>query len=73
VNDATGRVLRSVLQLIAGGGLAALLAAFSDGLGPAAAAIVSLLGTLLVTVSQNLLEENGVIPAILKPGSGSQD
>jgi len=66
MNDTTGRILRSVLQLVAGGGLAALIAALSDGVGPVAAAALALAGTFAATTAQNLLEERGTIPAIFK-------
>lgn len=67
MNDATGRVLRSVLQLVAGGGLAALVAAVANGLSPTAAAALSLASALLVIVAQNFAEAKGVIPPLLKP------
>lgn len=67
MNDATGRVVRSVLQLVAGGGLAAIVAAVANGLSPTAAAALSLASALLVIICQNFAEEKGVIPALLKP------
>lgn len=65
--DTAGRIVRSALQLVAGGGLAAVVAALADGAGPVAAAALALGSTFLVTTCQNLLEENGVIPTLLKP------
>ena len=71
-SDATGRVLRTVLQLVAGGGLAALISALSDGVSPVVAAILALAGTLAATTAQNLLEETGAIPAVFKPVAVSE-
>ncbi len=66
-SDATNRVLRSCLQLVAGGGLAALVAALADGVGPVAAATLALFNTLVVTTAQNWLEEAGYVKPLLKP------
>lgn len=67
MNDATGRVARSLLQFLAGGGITVLVGLMANGLGPVAAAALLAFNTLAVTVAQNFAEEKGVIPAVLKP------
>lgn len=67
MNDANARVVRSVLQFIAGGGLTALVAVLADGLSPASSAGLLAFNTLAVTMAQNFLEARGTIPSILKP------
>jgi hypothetical protein len=74
MNDAFRRVARTLIQLIAGGGLAWLtdqLAADLDS-----QYVPYLVGgyTLLVGLCQNLLEDNTAFPAILKaPPSAGQN
>jgi hypothetical protein len=67
MNDSTGRMLRSALQFIAGGGITTVVALVADGLDPLAATLLLAGSTLAVIVAQNFLEERGSIPAILKP------
>lgn len=67
VNDTSGRIGRSVIQLVAAGGLTALVAAVADGLSPVGSAGLLAISALAVIVAQNLLEEKNVIPTILKP------
>lgn len=67
MNDATGRVARSLIQFLAGGGITVLVGLLANGLGPVAAAALLAFNTLAVTVAQNFAEQKGVIPAVLKP------
>lgn len=67
VNDTAGRIGRSVIQLIAGGGITTLVGLLANGLGPVAAAAVLAVSALAVITCQNLLEDAGKIPAVLKP------
>lgn len=67
MNDSTGRMIRSALQFVAGGGLTLLIAAVGDGLGPVAAPALLAFNTLAVIVAQNFLEGRGILKPILKP------
>lgn len=64
--DWVRRPLRTLAQLIVGGGLTAVVAAISDGLAPATAAVWMAIWTVVVTVAQNYLEDNTAFPAVLK-------
>lgn len=68
-SDGLGRVLRSMLQLVASGALTAVVAAVAGGLTPGTAALVLAVWNVVVVAVQNGLEEKGVIPAILKPAT----
>lgn len=65
MNKAVRRGLRTLLQLIAAGGLTGLVAAISNGLAPNTKAIVLAGSTLVVAFSQNLLEGSGTVPTLL--------
>lgn len=65
MNKAVRRGLRTLLQLIAAGGLTGLVTAISDGLSPNTKAIVLASSTLLVAFAQNLLEGSGTVPTLL--------
>jgi hypothetical protein len=67
MTDTVNRALRTLMQLIAGGGLTALVGMLLDGLSPEAAAFTTVITTFLVTFAQNWLEEHSVIPTVLKP------
>lgn len=60
------RAGRTLVQLVAGGGLAALVAALANGLSPVVAAGVALLGTFLTTLAQNTLEAAGVVKPLFE-------
>lgn len=65
MNRPARRAIRTALQLIAGGGLTALVALLADGLSPYWSAIVLAANTVVVTGIQNYLEAAGTIPTIL--------
>lgn len=60
------RAGRTLVQLVAGGGLAALVAAIAHGLSPVVAAMVALAGTFLTSLAQNSLEAAGAIPTLFE-------
>ena len=66
MNRTLSRGSRQVLQLIAAGGLTALVNAIADGMSGNAKAIVLAFSTLAVVVAQNLLEGAGVIGTVLE-------
>jgi hypothetical protein len=57
--------LRTVVQVVAAGGLTALVAAVADGLSPKTAALLIGAFTALVAFSQNYLEGAGKLPVLL--------
>lgn len=57
MNDSLARVTRTVLQLVAAGGLYALTQQIADDVPDRYAPYVLLAYTLIVTVSQNLVEQ----------------
>lgn len=59
------RFLRTLLQLVAAGGLTAVVAAVAD-LAPNAKPVVLAISALAVTLAQNLLESSGKVPTILE-------
>jgi len=65
MNRPTRRALRTLLQLIAAGGLTALVSVLADGLSPYWAGVVTILAGVVVTFTQNYLESTGTIPTIL--------
>jgi len=65
MNRAARKAIRTLLQLIASGGLTALVAAVADGLAAATATIVLAAWTVVVTYVQNALEDNCTIPTLL--------
>lgn len=64
--DSLRRAFRGLLQLIAGGGLAALFEEATGGWDGTAKAAAVVGFTFLVTWAQNELEDMGAIPALLK-------
>jgi len=66
VNRAFSRAGRTLLQLVAAGGLTALVNVLVVGLSPQAAALVLGGVTLAVTFAQNLLEGLGAVPTVLE-------
>lgn len=71
-SDAAGRVVRSVLQFVAGGGITLIISAIADGLSPVASASLLAFNTLFVIAAQNTLEEIGLVPSIFKPVAVSE-
>ncbi|MDQ2684107.1 MAG: hypothetical protein M3Y37_11335 [Chloroflexota bacterium] len=57
MSDGVGRIIRSLLQLIAGGGLTALFLQLAEDVPESYAPYLVLLGTGLVAVAQILVEE----------------
>ncbi len=68
------RAGRSLIQLIAGGGLTGLVAALVGGLSPTWAGLLVAASTVLVSWAQNYAEDKGVIPPVLgtKDSSGTE-
>ena len=65
--DWAARILRTVIQLIAGGAFAALFEQIARDVPSSYTPYVALIATLIVTVAQNAAEQAGAIPTILKP------
>jgi ABC-type proline/glycine betaine transport system permease subunit len=66
MNRTISRGLRTLLQLVAAGGLTALIVAIAEGLPPNVKAIVLAGSALAVTLAQNFLEAHGKLPTILE-------
>jgi hypothetical protein len=66
MNRTVSRGLRTLLQLVAAGGLTALINAVAEGLPGNVKAIVLAVSALAVTVAQNLLEAHDVIAPVLE-------
>lgn len=64
MSRALRRGARTLLQLVAAGGLTAVIAALAD-LAPNAKALILAGGTLLIAVAQNALESSGAVPEVL--------
>jgi hypothetical protein len=60
------RATRTALQLVAGGGLTALVTVIAGGLTAHEAEIVMAVNTVAITYAQNLLEDLGWVKPILK-------
>jgi hypothetical protein len=65
MNRAARKAIRTLLQVIASGGLTALVSAIAGGIEPATAAIFMAAWTVIVTYTQNALEGTGTIPTLL--------
>lgn len=65
MSKAVRRGLRTLLQLIAAGGMTGLVAAVSEGLSAYTSGIVLAASTVLVAFTQNLLEDTGAVPTLL--------
>jgi hypothetical protein len=71
MSDAQRRVIRTFLQMVAAGGLTALVDQLATDV-PATYAPYILIGfTLLVSFAQNWLEDNTNMPAVLKSSASS--
>lgn len=66
MNRTVSRGLRTLLQLVAAGGLTALINAVAEGLAPNVKAIVLACSALAVTLAQNLLETAGKVPTVFE-------
>ena len=66
MNEASKRVVRTLVQLVAGGGLTGLVAALSSGLSQQETAVVMAAMTLVVTFCQNYAEDAGWVTPLLK-------
>ncbi len=64
-DSALRRMLRTGLQLVASGGLTAVVASLADGLSPGTSGVVLAGWQLVVTYVQNFLEDRGTIPVVL--------
>lgn len=64
--DATHRAIRTLLQLVAGGGTTALIDALVVSLTPSQQAIVTAVNVLVISFAQNWLEDHDKIPTLLK-------
>lgn len=62
---AINRAIRTLLQLVAAGGLTALVAALGDGLDTESAALLTIGWGVVVAFAQNLLEGTGTLPVLL--------
>jgi hypothetical protein len=65
------RGARTVLQLVAGGALTAVVAAIVHGLAPGSEAVIMATWTAIVAALQNGLEQAGRIPTILPTPSAA--
>lgn len=65
MNEATRRVLRTGLQMVAAGGLTALVEQVARDVPGTWTPYVFIAGTLVVTFCQNLAEANGWMPVVL--------
>jgi hypothetical protein len=65
MNDILSRVLRTGLQLLAGGAFAAFFTAVTGYVGSEHQALLTAMFALLVSFAQNVLEGSGKIPMLL--------
>lgn len=66
MNRTVSRGLRTLLQLVAAGGLTALFNAIADGLSPNLKSVVLALNLIGITLAQNFLESAGKVPTLLE-------
>jgi hypothetical protein len=71
--DYAARILRTLIQLLAGGAFAALFTQVAHDVPPQYAPYVVIVTTLFVSTAQNALEQAGAIPTILKPADAKVD
>ena len=69
MRDWTARIVRTLAQMIAGGGFTLLFDQFVKDISDPYKPYVALGATLFVTFLQNLLESTNTIPILLKPAS----
>ena len=65
--DWLARIIRTALQIGAAGGFTALITEWAKLVPPQYAPMILAGSLILVSFSQNLLEDKGVVPALLKP------
>lgn len=66
MNEALKRALRTGAQLVVSGLLTGAVDKFAGGLSPDVAGLILAGWQVVVTYAHNLLEDKGVVPAILK-------
>lgn len=66
MSDSARRAIRTLLQLVASGGLTALIEYIAGGLSPFISGLLLVVNTVLVTFAHNYLEDNTSFPTILK-------
>lgn len=69
MKDWIARIVRTLAQMIAGGGFTLLFDQFVKDIADPYKVYVALGATLFVTFVQNMLEESGAVPTVLKPSS----
>jgi K+-transporting ATPase A subunit len=69
VKDWIARIVRTLAQMIAGGGFTLLFDQFVKDISDPYKIYVALGATLFVTFVQNMLEEANKIPTLMKPAS----
>lgn len=67
MSNALRRAVRTLVQLVAAGGLTGIVNAIAGGLSAQAAAVVLAASTFVATWAQNALESHGLIPTMLPP------
>ncbi len=65
MSDAVSRAVRTLAQMLVGGGFAALFTQIVKDVPPQYGVYLSIFFTLLVSFVQNVLEDKGAIPTIL--------
>lgn len=70
MSDTLNRTIRTILQVVASGGLTAMVATVADGLSPVVSALVLAVWMIVVTFAQNALEEKEIVPTFFKPDPG---
>jgi hypothetical protein len=69
MKDWVARILRTLAQMVAGGGFTLLFDQFVKDIDAKWQPYVALGATLFVTFVQNVLEDNTSVPKLLKPAS----
>jgi len=69
MNDSVARILRTIIQLAAGGTFTALFLQVAKDVPESYAPYIALISTLVVTICQNVAEEEGWVRPMLKPGA----
>lgn len=69
--DSTRRALRTLVQLIAGGGLTALVDQVALDVPDSYRPYVFIASTVIVTLAQNVAEDHGWVPALWKAQASS--
>lgn len=67
MNDSVARILRSIIQLAAGGAFTALFLQIAKDVPESYAPYIALISALVVTICQNVAEEEGWVKPFLKP------